>query len=67
LKKIPKKIQKPIIKYGETKKLKHLIYVLKKKKIDSISTANLLNFVGNGLQEARKQIIKKKIRLAKWI
>jgi len=27
----------------------------------------LLNFVGNGLQEARKQIIKKKIRLAKWI
>ena len=67
LKKIPKKFQKPIIYAGGAGNHKHLIDALKKKKIDSISTANLLNFVGNGLQEARKQIIKKKIRLAKWI
>ena len=63
---IPKKFQKPIIYAGGAGNYKHLIEALRIKKIDSISTANLLNFVGNGLQEARKQIIKKKIKLAKW-
>lgn len=66
LKYIPKKFQKPIIYAGGAGNYKHLIEALRMKKIDSISTANLLNFVGNGLQEARKQIIKKKIKLAKW-
>ena len=35
-------------------------------KIDSIATANLLNFVGDGLQDAREQIIRNGISLAKW-
>lgn len=67
LKQIPKTFQKPIIYAGGAGNHQHLIDALKRKKIDSISTANLLNFVGDGLQEARKQIIKKKIKLAKWI
>ena len=67
LKQIPKNFPKPIIYSGGAGNHQHLIDALKKKKIDSISTANLLNFVGDGLQEARKQIIKKKIKLAKWI
>jgi len=67
LKHIPKNFQKPIIYAGGAGNYKHLIQALKIKKIDSISTANLLNFVGNGLQEARKQILKEKIKLAKWI
>lgn len=67
LKHIPKNFQKPIIYAGGAGNYKHLIEALRIKKIDSISTANLLNFVGNGLQEARKEIIKKKIKLAKWI
>ena len=67
LKHIPKNFQKPVIYAGGAGNYKHLTDALKMKKIDSISTANLLNFVGNGLQEARKQIIKKKIKLAKWI
>ena len=34
--------------------------------IDSIATANLLNFVGDGLEEARDQVVKNGISLAKW-
>ena len=67
LKHLPKNFEKPIIYAGGAGNHKHLIEALKHIKIDSISTANLLNFVGNGLQEARKEIIKKKIKLAKWI
>jgi len=67
LKTIPKNFQKPIIYAGGAGNYKHLLEAFKKKKIDSISTANLLNFVGDGLQEARKLIIKKNIKLAKWI
>ncbi len=67
LKKIPKNFQKPIIYAGGAGNYKHLLDAFKKKEIDSISTANLLNFVGDGLQEARKQLIKKNIKLAKWI
>tara|TARA_B100001057_G_scaffold492224_2_gene584168 strand:+ start:12087 stop:12854 length:768 start_codon:yes stop_codon:yes gene_type:complete len=67
LKEIPKNFFKPVIYSGGAGNHNHLIEALKKKEIDSISTANLLNFVGDGLQEARKQIIKKKIKLAKWI
>tara|TARA_Y100000992_G_scaffold218138_1_gene150820 strand:- start:586 stop:1353 length:768 start_codon:yes stop_codon:yes gene_type:complete len=67
LKYLPKNFQKPIIYAGGAGNHRHLIDALKLKKIDSISTANLLNFVGNGLQEARKHILKEKIKLAKWI
>ena len=67
LKEVPKTFQKPIIYSGGAGNYKHLVDAFKKKKIDSISTANLLNFVGDGLQEARKQIIKQNIELAKWI
>ena len=67
LKRIPKNFQKPIIYAGGAGNYKHLLDAFKKKEIDSISTANLLNFVGDGLQEARKQLIKKNIKLAKWI
>ena len=64
---IPKNFRKPIIYAGGAGNYKHLMEALMIKKIDSISTANLLNFVGNGLQEARLKIINKKIKLAKWI
>jgi len=45
---------------------KHLLEAFMHNKIDSIATANLLNFVGDGLQDAREQIIKNGISLAKW-
>ena len=66
LKKIPRSFQKPVIYAGGAGNYKHLVEAFRKKEIDSISTANLLNFVGDGLQEARKQIIKNKIKLPRW-
>ena len=67
LKHIPNNFEKPIIYSGGAGNYKHLVAALKNKGIDSVATANLLNFVGNGLQEARKLIIQNKIRMAKWI
>ena len=67
LKHIPNNFEKPIIYSGGAGNYKHLVEALKNKGIDSVATANLLNFVGNGLQEARKLIIQNKIRMAKWI
>ena len=36
------------------------------KDIDAVSTANLLNFVGDGLINARKIMLDEKYPLAKW-
>jgi cyclase len=63
---IPKNFSKPLIFSGGAGNYIHLLEALKKRKIHSIATANLLNFVGNGLQEARDLIKQKKIELAEW-
>lgn len=63
---ISKNFFKPLIFSGGAGNYVHLLEALKKKKIHSIATANLLNFVGNGLQEARELIIQNKVELAKW-
>ena len=57
---------KPLIFSGGAGNYLHLLEALRKKKIHSIATANLLNFVGNGLQEARELIKKNKVELAEW-
>ena len=64
---LKKKFNKPIIFAGGAGNYKHLIKAFKKKKINAVSTANIINFVGDGLQEARKKIIKNGIKLATWI
>ena len=47
---------------------KHFYDVFKKKKkVEAISTANLLNFIGDSLKEVRKNLINKKINLSKRI
>lgn len=66
LKYISKKFRKPIIFSGGAGNYKHLLEAFKKSRIDSIATANLLNFVGDGLQDAREQVTKNGIALAKW-
>ena len=66
LKKLPKKFDKPIIFSGGAGNYLHLVSAFQKKEIDAVATANLLNFVGNGLQEARKKIIANGIELARW-
>ena len=66
LKHINIKFKKPVIFSGGAGNYIHLLEAFKNRKIDSIATANLLNFVGNGLQDARDQVTKNGISLAKW-
>jgi len=39
---------------------------LRHKKIDAVNTSNLLNFVGDGLKNARQEILKNKFLLPTW-
>jgi len=67
LKNIPKNFIKPVILSGGAGNYKHILKALKNKKVDSIATANLLNFVGNGLQEVRYLLMRNGVKLAAWI
>ena len=66
LKNIPKKFTKPIIYSGGSGNHLHILKGFKEKNLDAIATANLLNFVGNGLMFTRNELLKKGINLAKW-
>lgn len=59
-------IRIPLIVSGGAGKPEHFIEGLRIKTVDAVATANLLNFVGNGLPLARKEIIKNEIDLAHW-
>jgi len=60
------KINKPIILMGGAGKFEHFIEILKNNKIDAAATGNLFNFLGNGLEFTRSNLIKKKIRLVSF-
>ena len=64
LKSIAKKI--PIIISGGAGNDNHFFEALKINEIDAVSTAHLFNFVGDGLEKARKSLIEKKISFPEW-
>ena len=66
LKLIPEKFNKPILIMGGAGKPEHFIKSLSHKKVSGVITANLFNFLGNGLEEARNFSIKKNIKLIQF-
>ena len=54
---------KPILLMGGAGKPEHLSEVLFQKKISGVITANLFNFLGSGLNIARKKLIEEKINV----
>ncbi len=66
LKYVPKNLDKSLIISGGCGNSKHLSEGLKNKKIDAVNTANLLNFVGDGLKKAREEMINNKFNLPRW-
>ena len=66
LKFLPKKIKKSIIISGGCGNSIHLSEGLNNKKVDAVSTANLLNFVGDGLKKAREDMLSKNFKLPIW-
>jgi len=63
---LPKKFKFPIILGGGAGKSSHLIDGLKDSRISAVSTANLFNFIGDGLKVAREEIILTKIDVPIW-
>ncbi|ASG68524.1 hypothetical protein fh0823_15570 [Francisella halioticida] len=60
-------IKIPLIIAGGAGNENHLIDGLKRNRVDAVATANLFNFVGDGLPKARKKIISEKLNISKWI
>ncbi len=65
-KEIPKNLENPILLMGGAGKPEHFTEVLYIEKISGVITANLFNFLGKGLEEARNFSIDKKVRLIKF-
>ena len=63
---LPNEFKFPIILAGGAGKAADLIEVLKDNRVSAVSTANLFNFIGNGLTIARDDIIQAKIDLPMW-
>lgn len=66
LKTISEDFTNPILIMGGAGKPEHFSNILNNKKVSGIITANLFNFLGSGLEEARNYSIEKKINLIKF-
>ena len=55
---LPKSIEVPVILAGGVGNSKHLAEGLSDQRVDAVATANLLNFMGNGLALARAELIE---------
>jgi len=62
-KEIPDDLINPILIMGGAGKPEHFVNTLKNDKISGIVTANLFNFLGTGLKEARNFSLKENIKL----
>ena len=56
----------PIILSGGIGNAAHIIEGLSSEYVDAVSTAHLLNFLGNGLEKSRDMISKGNINIATW-
>ena len=63
---IPDLFSIPVILAGGAGKYSHFSEVLLHDRVDAVATANLFNFIGNGLQLARNQLIQNGYDLPKW-
>jgi len=63
---LPTDFSKPIILAGGVGKSEHLIEGLLDERVNAVATANLLNFIGNGLKDARKSAVLDGIVLPIW-
>ena len=59
-------ISSPLIIAGGAGNERHLIEGLEIENVNAVATANLFNFIGDGLQYARGELHKAGIDLAKW-
>lgn len=63
---LPNIVTKPIILAGGAGNSNHLFEGLSNRTVDAVATANLFNFVGNGLKKARHELVSRDIILPIW-
>jgi imidazole glycerol-phosphate synthase subunit HisF len=63
---LPTHVSMPIILAGGVGNATHLAVGLADNRVDAVATANLLNFVGDGLRRARNKLISDGIDLPFW-
>ena len=63
---LPERVDKPIILAGGAGNYDHLMVGLKEPRVDAVATANLFNFVGDGLKKARQELVSGGIVLPMW-
>jgi len=66
IKKVAASIKQPLIIAGGAGNENHLIEGLKIPGVSAVATANLFNFIGNGLPNARKKILDSGENIACW-
>ena len=62
-----KQISVPLLIMGGAGNEFHLLEGLKQNGVSAVVTANLFNFIGNGLPNARKFMLENNANLAKWL
>jgi cyclase len=63
---LPERVSKPIILAGGAGNASHLSEGLGDSRVDAVATANLFNFVGDGLKKARQSLVANGIVLPMW-
>lgn len=63
---VSKNMNLPLIIAGGAGNEKHLMNGLKIDSVDAVATANLFNFIGDGLSRARNNLLKTNENIAKW-
>jgi cyclase len=66
IKYLEKEINTPLIIAGGAGNERHLIQGLQISGVSAVATANLFNFIGEGLPKARIEILKNRINIANW-
>lgn len=64
---VSKEMKVPLIIAGGAGNESHLLEGLKRERVDAVATANLFNFIGNGLPHTRKKIIEQNLNIARWM
>lgn len=66
LEQLPKNWSVPVILAGGAGNASHLAAGIADVRVDAVATANLFNFVGDGLKQARTSLLNSGVELASW-
>lgn len=66
IQRVSSKINIPLIVAGGAGNEKHLLQGIKTANVSAVATANLFNFIGDGLPNAREYMIKNNCNLVNW-